>query len=140
MKGTLLPIGGPKGYGLALVVDVLAGVLTGSDFGSHIASTDDLDRNVSAGFVMQVVDIAAFAELQEFEQGIQSMIAEIRNSPRAQGVERIYLPGEIEWLKKQERLATGIPVPDSLLRNLNQLADELGVRLEWPAFDKEGTP
>ncbi len=140
MRGTLLPIGGPKGYGLALVVDVLSGVLTGSDFGAHIASTDDLDRNVSAGFVVQAIDIAAFADPGDFEKNIQAMIAEIRNSPRAQGIERIYLPGEIEWLKKQERLATGIPVPGSLLRNLNQLADELGVHLEWPTLEKEGMP
>jgi LDH2 family malate/lactate/ureidoglycolate dehydrogenase len=140
MKGTLLPIGGPKGYGLALVVDVLAGVLTGSDYGRHIASTDDLDRQVSAGFVMQAIDIAAFAEPYEFENNIQAMMEEIGHSPCAQGVDRIYLPGEIEWLKKEERLATGIPVPDSLLRNLNQLADELGVHLEWPALEKEVTP
>jgi LDH2 family malate/lactate/ureidoglycolate dehydrogenase len=137
MKGTLLPIGGPKGYGLALVLDVLSGVLTGSDFGAHIASTDDLDRNVSAGFVVQAIDIAAFADSQEFEKNIQAMIAEIRNSPRAQGVDRIYLPGEIEWLKQRERLATGVPVPESLLQNLNQLADELNVHLEWPVSEKE---
>jgi LDH2 family malate/lactate/ureidoglycolate dehydrogenase len=140
MKGTLLPIGGPKGYGLALVVDVLAGVLTGSKFGSHIASTDELNSQVSAGFVVQAVDIAAFAEPAKFEKDIQSMIAEIRNSPRASSVERIYLPGEIEWLKKQERLERGIPVPDGLLQKLNQLADELDVRLEWPAFGQGDIP
>jgi LDH2 family malate/lactate/ureidoglycolate dehydrogenase len=133
MTGTLLPIGGPKGYGLALVADILAGVLTGAEFGSRVAATDELDRLVSAGFVVQAVDIAAFAEPARFEQDIQSMIAEIRNSPRASGVERIYLPGEIEWLKKQERLEKGIPVPNSLLLELGKLANELGVRLEWPA-------
>jgi len=138
MKGALLPIGGPKGYGLALVADILSGVLTGAEFGSHVAATDELDRQVSAGFVVQAVDIAAFAEPARFEQDIQFMIAEIRNSPRASGVERIYLPGEIEWLKKQERLEKGILVPDSLLLELEKVAGELGVRLEWPAFDQWG--
>ena len=130
MKGTLLPIGGPKGYGLALVVDLLSGVLTGSSFGSHIAATHELDSKVSAGFVIQALDIAAFAEPAEFEKDIKTLITEIRSSPRAPGVERIYLPGEIEWLTKQERLRTGIPVPESLLRDLDHLAGELNIQLE----------
>jgi LDH2 family malate/lactate/ureidoglycolate dehydrogenase len=140
LNGTLAPIGGPKGYGLALVVDVLAGVLTGSSFGSRVASTDDLQSNVSAGFVAQAVDIAAFADPARFEKDMQSMVAEIRNSPRAPGVERIYLPGEIEWLRKQERLELGIPVADSLLDMLDQLAVDLDVSLKWPASANRGTP
>ena len=94
---------------------------------------------MSAGFVVQAVDIAAFAEPAKFEQDIQSMIAEIRSSPRAKGVERIYLPGEIEWLKKQERLEMGIPVPDSLVRGLNELADKLDVQLELSACGDRNT-
>jgi LDH2 family malate/lactate/ureidoglycolate dehydrogenase len=136
MKGTLLPIGGPKGYGLALVVDTLAGVLTGSHFGPHIPSVHDSGSEVSAGFVVQALDIAAFAEPAEFENDIQALIAEIRSSPRASTVERIYLPGEIEWLNKQERLQHGIPVPDSLLRELSRLADKLGIGLGWELKDE----
>jgi LDH2 family malate/lactate/ureidoglycolate dehydrogenase len=132
MKGTLLPIGGPKGYGLALIVDILAGVLTGSNFGQHIASTLDFDRKVSAGFVVQALDISAFTELDIFNKDIRALIADIHNSPRAPGVERIYLPGEIEWLRKKERLDTGIPVPNSLLQELHKLSQELKVELELP--------
>jgi LDH2 family malate/lactate/ureidoglycolate dehydrogenase len=133
MKGTLLPIGGPKGYGLALVVDILSGVLTGSDFGPRIPSVHDSGSKVSAGFAVQALDIAAFADPEDFERDIRLLIADIRRSPRASGTERIYLPGEIEWLKKQERLQHGIPVPDSLLRDLAGVAGELGVRIEWPS-------
>jgi LDH2 family malate/lactate/ureidoglycolate dehydrogenase len=132
MKGTLLPIGGPKGYGLALVVDVLAGVLTGSSFGAHIASIHDVREPISSGFVVQALDIAAFMEPREFEREMQAMIQEIRDSPRASHVDRIYLPGEPEWRTKQERLRLGIPVADSLRRELLQLASELEVPLEWP--------
>jgi len=132
MQGTLLPIGGPKGYGLALVVDVLSGVLTGSNFGQYVATTLDYDRKVSAGFVVQALDISAFTELDIFYKDIQSLIADIRNSPRAPGVERIYLPGEIEWLKQKEQEEKGIPVPSSLLGELGKLADELKVDLDLP--------
>lgn len=137
MKGTLVPIGGPKGYGLALVVDLLSGVLAGASFGSHVAATHELDKEVSAGFVIQALDIAAFAEPAEFEKDIQTLIAEIRSSPRAAGVDRLYLPGEIEWLKKQELLETGVPVPASVIRDLDQLASELNTQLEWPASLEE---
>jgi len=132
MKGTLLPIGGPKGYGLALIVDILSGVLTGSNFGKHVASTIDYDRSVSAGFGVQALDISAFAEPDEFMQDIQTLIADIRNSPRASGVDRIYLPGEIEWLRYQERLESGIPIPFSVLGDIKELAQKLDVHLEFP--------
>jgi LDH2 family malate/lactate/ureidoglycolate dehydrogenase len=131
MKGTLLPIGGPKGYGLALVVDILAGVLTGPSYGAHIASIHDLTSQVTTGFVVQALDITAFMEPGDFERNIQALISEIRESPRSRNVERIFLPGEIELRKKQERLKSGIPVPDSLRRELLHLAEALGVQLEW---------
>jgi L-2-hydroxycarboxylate dehydrogenase (NAD+) len=132
MKGTLLPIGGPKGYGLALVVDILSGVLTGSNFGKDVAVTTDFDRKVSAGFVVQALDISAFTEAGVFFKDIQSLIADIRNSPRAPSVERIYLPGEIEWLNQKEREEKGIPVSNSLLIELEKIAKELKVDLDLP--------
>jgi LDH2 family malate/lactate/ureidoglycolate dehydrogenase len=130
LKGTLLPIGGPKGYGLALVVDALAGVLTGSDYGVHLSSVHDLSRRASVGFVVQAVDITAFADWAEYERDIQSLIGEIRNSPRAPGIDRIFLPGEIEWLKWRERKQSGIPVPVKVLEQLQDLASELGVMVD----------
>lgn len=132
MKGTLLPIGGPKGYGLALVVDILSGVLTGSSFGKDVPMTLEFDRNVSAGFVVQAIDISAFTEPDDFYEDIQALIVDIHKSPRAPGVERIYLPGEIEWLNQQERQEKGIPVPNSLLQELKQMAKELKVELDLP--------
>jgi LDH2 family malate/lactate/ureidoglycolate dehydrogenase len=132
LKGTLLPIGGPKGYSLALVVDVLAGVLTGSDYSVHLSSVHDLSSRASVGFVMQAVDIRAFAEWSEYEKDVQSLIGEIRNSPRAPGVDRVYLPGEIEWLTRCERRQSGIPVPVELLEQLRSLASDLGVAVALP--------
>lgn len=132
LKGTLLPIGGPKGYSLALVVDVLAGVLTGSDYGVHLASVHDLSRRASVGFVMQAVDITALGDWAEYEKDIQSLIGEIRNSPRAPGVDRIFLPGEIEWLTWRERKQSGIPVPVKLLEQMHELASDLGVTVDLP--------
>lgn len=132
LKGTLAPIGGPKGYGLALVVDALAGVLTGSDYSIHLASLHDLSRRASVGFVMQAVDIAAFSDWAEYTERIRSLVDVIRNSPRASGVDRIYLPGEIEWLKRQEAERSGVPVPVKVLGELRALAAELGAGVDLP--------
>jgi LDH2 family malate/lactate/ureidoglycolate dehydrogenase len=131
IKGTLLPIGGPKGYGLALIVDILSGVLTGAAYGPNIVSLHDLTQDVAGGFSLQAIDISAFMDLDEFERRLQDFITDIRRSHKAPGVERIYLPGEIEYNTKQERLENGIPVPENLLQILDQLADELGVALDW---------
>ncbi|MCS7283489.1 MAG: Ldh family oxidoreductase [Anaerolineae bacterium] len=133
LKGTLAPIGGPKGYGLALVVDALAGVLTGSDYSIYLASLHDLSRRASVGFVMQAVDVAAFSEWETYVERMRSLVDVIRNSPRAPGVDRIYLPGEIEGLKRQEAERSGVPVAVKVLEELRALAAELGVPVDLPA-------
>ncbi|MCR4406148.1 MAG: Ldh family oxidoreductase [Anaerolineae bacterium] len=130
LEGTLLPIGGPKGYGIALVNDALAGVLTGSPFGPAIPSLHDLDRRSAVGFFFQALDVAAFAERAEFESRMQQMLTTIRGSARAEGVERIYIPGEIEWEKEREREAHGVPLPEAVLSQLRDLAIELGVAID----------
>lgn len=133
LKGTLLPIGGPKGYGLALVVDALAGVLTGSDYSIYLVSLHDLSRRASVGFVMQAVDITAFSDWTEYTKDMASLIDVIRNSPRAPGVDRIYLPGEIEWLKEREYRQSGVPIPVKVLKDLQDLAAELGAAVSLPS-------
>jgi LDH2 family malate/lactate/ureidoglycolate dehydrogenase len=115
-----------------MIVDILSGIMTGGDFGRHVPSSDEMDSKVSAGFVIQAIDISAFVDPADFMKNMQSMVADIRNSPRAKGVDRLYLPGEIEWIKTQDRLKNGIAVPESLVQKLHQLADELGIQLALP--------
>jgi LDH2 family malate/lactate/ureidoglycolate dehydrogenase len=129
LKGTLLPIGGPKGYGLSLVNDVLAGVLTGSRFGTSIPSVHDTTRPSSVGFYLQAIEIQVYLPLDDFFGRIQQLIAEIKGCRRAEGVSRIYLPGEPELERARDRLANGIPVPGALLKGLRDLAADLHVSL-----------
>ncbi|MCS7178589.1 MAG: Ldh family oxidoreductase [Anaerolineae bacterium] len=130
LKGTLLPIGGPKGYGLALVVDVLAGVLTGSDYSIYLASLHDMSRRASVGFMMQAVDVAAFSDWEKYTEHMKLLMEAIRSSPLAPGVDRIYLPGEIEGLREREYRQAGIPLPTRVLEELQKLAMDLGVRVD----------
>jgi LDH2 family malate/lactate/ureidoglycolate dehydrogenase len=90
-----------------------------------------MDRQASVGFVMQAMDITAFTDWAEYVQDMQSLIGEIRNSPRAQDVDRVFLPGEIEWLKWREGKQAGIPMPVKVLEQIQELASELGGRVDW---------
>jgi len=125
MKGTLLPIGGPKGYGLALIIDILAGVLSGSQYGPKIKTFHQPLGPTGIGVLTMAIDIERFMPLGQFKQLMDSYIASIRKSKKAKGVTRIYLPGEIEFEKKKKSLAEGIELNESVVGNLNQLLEKV---------------
>jgi len=126
--GLLLPVGGPKGYGLALVVDILAGILMGSGFGQGVKSPfNDFLNQQRAGHMFMAIDISKFLDVGKFTDQVGQLIGEIKNSPKRAGVEEIFLPGEIEYNTKQIRLNEGVPLPESLIQELQVLAQELGV-------------
>jgi LDH2 family malate/lactate/ureidoglycolate dehydrogenase len=127
--GNLLPMGGYKGYGFALMVDVLSGILAGAAFGSHISDLRKLDAPQNVGHFFAALDIAAFADPAEFQVEMEQLVREIREAPRAPGSERIYLPGEIEWEFEDRRRREGIPVPPEVLDELHQVGERHGVAL-----------
>jgi LDH2 family malate/lactate/ureidoglycolate dehydrogenase len=130
IEGTLLPIGGPKGYGIALVNDILAGILTGSPSGVEVRSIHDLEHSSPVGFFFQALKIEAFSSPHEFFDRLGVQLTAIRNSPRARDVERIYIPGEIEWECERDRRQNGIPIGSATLKTLHELAEELGVQIQ----------
>ena len=125
----LTPLGGYKGYGLAVVMDVLAGVLTGAAFGQHVNSwlTQPTEKQ-GVGHLFVALNIETFMPVAEFKDRVDRMIREIKSTPLAEGVKKIYLPGEIEFEKKAERLKTGIPLPIELLDRLRELGKELHLK------------
>ncbi|MDI3534579.1 MAG: hypothetical protein PWQ82_944 [Thermosediminibacterales bacterium] len=128
LEGALLPFGGPKGYGLAVLVDILSGVLTGAKFGPDAGSLfGDLDRPQEIGHFFMAVSVENFMSLETFKHRMDSMIQRIRNSKKAEGVDRIYMPGEIEYLKSKELIEKGITVNEKVIKELNDLAENLGI-------------
>ena len=127
LKGLLLPIGGHKGYGITLVVDILSGILTGSGFARQINGIDKTDSPQNVGHLLGAIKISNFIPYEEFLDRMDTMTSLIKNSERAPGVEELYLPGEIEEKLCQERLKHGIPIPQKVIARLNEMADELGV-------------
>lgn len=127
-EGFLLPIGGYKGYGLALVLGLLAGNLNGAAMGKDVVDFNNDDTTeTNTGHAIVAINIAAFQPLDEFRQGMDTLIRDIRNSQRLPGVDRIRLPGEGTHLARADREKNGIPLPEALLAALGQLANELGI-------------
>jgi LDH2 family malate/lactate/ureidoglycolate dehydrogenase len=129
LKGLLAPIGGYKGYGIALAIDLLSGVMTGSKYGTHFPGflADNLKDPTDVGSIFAAVSIDSFMDLPEFTASMDTAIQEIKNSARVEGVDRIYIPGEIEIGIKEERLASGIPLPEPVLKDFVALGAEMGV-------------
>jgi LDH2 family malate/lactate/ureidoglycolate dehydrogenase len=129
LKGLLAPIGGYKGYGIALAIDFLCGILSGSNYGAHFPGflADNMSEPTDVGSVFGAVNVESFMDLQEFTAAIDKAIREIKASARAEGIDRIFIPGEIEFEMKAKRLAQGIPIPDPVVKDFISLGSSLGV-------------
>ncbi|WP_151446162.1 Ldh family oxidoreductase [Lacisediminimonas profundi] len=127
-EGFLLPIGNHKGYGLALIVGLLAGTLNGAAMGRDVVDFNhDHTTPTNTGQSVLVLDLAAFAEPSVFKAALDHLIRDLRNSERLPGVERIWLPGEQSFGKRREYAERGIPLAAGLVKDLAALAEELGI-------------
>jgi L-2-hydroxycarboxylate dehydrogenase (NAD+) len=127
-EGFLLPIGGPKGYGLALMFGLLAGTLNGAAFGNDVVDFNaDSSSLTNTGHLIIAVNIAAFADVQAFKEKVDEIWDEMKSSARLPGVDEIRLPGERSTKIYDDRMAHGVPVSAELRQALVQLADRLGV-------------
>jgi L-2-hydroxycarboxylate dehydrogenase (NAD+) len=127
-EGHLLPIGDYKGYALSLIIGLLAGVLNRAAFGRGIV---DFLKNPAAatntGQSVLAVSVEAFCPVDLFKEHVDVAVRTIRESQRLPGVERVWLPGEQSHTKRLDRLAHGVPIPPALRKNLDALAQELGI-------------
>lgn len=127
-EGFLLPIGGPKGYGLSLVFGILAGVLNGAAFGRDVVDFNaDAETVTNTGQMILALDIAAFADPEAFKADIDEVWLQMKSSATMPGVNEVRLPGERLEKVRQSRTAEGIPIPEALRSTLAALAEDLGV-------------
>ena len=127
-EGFLLPIGGYKGYGLALLVGLLAGTLNGAAMGKDVVDFNHDDTSATnTGQAIVAIDVAAFGNVAAFKGRVDALVRDLRGSRRMPGIERIWLPGEQSRAKRIAYARDGIPIAAELMRKLNQLAEELGV-------------
>ncbi len=130
LEGFLLPIGGPKGYGLSLIFGILAGVLNNAAFGRDVVDFNaDSESITNTGHMILALDIAAFTDPTKFRADIDDVWRQMKSSNTLPGFDEIRLPGERMNRVKRDRAANGIPVPAQLRNSLDQLATDLGVPL-----------
>lgn len=127
-EGYLLPIGGYKGFGLAVILGFLAGTLNGAAFGKRVIDfTKDTSSVTNTGQFICAIDIAAFGDVDAFKRQVDVVVREMKASPTLPGFDEVRLPGESSYKKRAEREVSGVPIHQNLMASLDKLADELGI-------------
>ncbi|MDM5154552.1 ureidoglycolate dehydrogenase [Bacillus sp. DX1.1] len=115
----LLPIAGPKGYGLMMMVDVLSGILLGLPFGKHVSSMyADLSKGRDLGQLHIVINPAFFTDMDLFKQHMSTMLDEVKQVKPAPGHEQVYFPGERGRLREKAYEENGIEIVDDIYEYL----------------------
>jgi LDH2 family malate/lactate/ureidoglycolate dehydrogenase len=125
--GALLPLGGSEGYkgsGLAVIVEILCGLLTGLGFGQEPSGRHN------DGCFMAAFKVSAFRPLAQFKQEVAEFARYLKATPPSEGSPGVFYPGEIEFIRERERRQTGIDVEDTTWKKLQSLAAGYGLANE----------
>lgn len=139
LAGALLPVGGPKGYGLAIVVDLLTGALAGAAVATGVRGTYRMSDEGTKGDFFAAIDPRHFGPLDAFLDRVDALRRDVQESPRAPGVDRVYLPGEVERETRDRRQAEGIGLEASLWAQLQALLREAPSTTSPPATKTKET-
>lgn len=132
IDGIILPMAAHKGYAIALMMDVLSGVLGGSAFGSGVHGPYQFEHKSGAGHLMIVLNIETFRPLSEFNASMEQLIAEIKSVPLAKGFDEVFYPGELEARSDERNRREGLQLPDDTIADLTKTGRELGLESRLP--------
>jgi len=128
----VVPMSGAKGFALGLMIEILSSRLTAMPYGAHIIRKfDDWQNRSFMGHFVQAIDIEAFCPVGEFKQGMDELIEDLKNQPKASGVDEILIPGEPEWRTKIKRKKEGCPIRKEDAELLRRLGTDL--KIPFPA-------
>ncbi|KAF2765524.1 Malate/L-lactate dehydrogenase [Teratosphaeria nubilosa] len=127
LDGVMLPMGGPKGSALSIMMDVFSGVLSGSAFAGGVTNPYDPSRPADVGHLLVAIKPDLFMSLDEFRSRMDFLYQRVVGCEKAAGVNRIYFPGEIEQITEAKRREEGIPFVEAEIRALNEEAERIGV-------------
>ena len=124
----LHPVAGPKGSGLAMVIDIFCSMLAGMPWGPHINQMyAEMDGRRQLGHFLMAIDVSKFMPLATFKRNLAEMLDEFTSLEPAAGFDRVYYPGQIEGRRREQRRAEGIPVDPGLAEELAGLGQRFGV-------------
>ncbi len=129
--GAVFPFGGYKGYCIAVIAEILSAVLPGAgvteELRDHILHPN---QRALVGHFFAAIDVSRFQELAEFKARVSLLGKELREGPRAEGTDRLYMPGDLENQKRRESLSLGVAIPEHAWKGLMDLACEEGISLD----------
>jgi L-2-hydroxycarboxylate dehydrogenase (NAD+) len=126
-QGILLPMGGHKGSGLALMIGLLAGVLNGAAFGRDVVEQEGSDPTNTGQFVV-ALDVSRFIAPEIFAAEMDRQLNDLRSSPKLPGFDRIRMPGEDRRSRRNDRSKNGVALPAGLVKQLGDLAANLKIQ------------
>ncbi|MDG5785988.1 Ldh family oxidoreductase [Evansella sp. AB-P1] len=129
LEGYLLPMG-PKGSGLAIIVDILSSVLTGALFGSNVPRMYEDPEPQRLGHFFGAIDITSFMPLEDFYKRMEERVEQTVNSEPMEGFERVYMPGELEEEKKRKQLKEGVQLSNEIYEELKRTGHQYGVEID----------
>jgi len=126
-KGMLMPLGGYKGSGLGLMVEILCSVLSGGAMANELGGIRVRGRKVRNSQMFLAIDIARFMPVEEFTGRMEKLVELIKSTPAAPGYDEVLVAGDPEWRTEEERLRNGIPIADGNWKSLVDAAARVGV-------------
>jgi LDH2 family malate/lactate/ureidoglycolate dehydrogenase len=127
LNGLLMPLGGYKGSGLAMMAEILCAVLSGGAMSTELGGIRIQGQPMRTSQLFLAIDVARFMPLDEFSQRMRSLVTLVKSSRTAKGYDQVLVAGEPEWRAEELRRRDGIPLSDGVWQNLVQAADQLGV-------------
>ena len=132
-EGAMQPFAAHKGYGLAVMVELMTGILAGggvSMLGDIVSWVFELDKPNNVCHTFMAIDVEQFVGKEAYATRTEEMIQSLRGAPKAKGRDRIYVPGEIEW-DKHKQAETCLELPVEVVTSLEGLAQDTGVNIKW---------
>jgi len=130
LKGALLPFGGHKGYGIAVLVDLLTGALSGSTLGLTVQQGNPDPEVGGQAFFFLAIDPGYFSGRETFAERVDQLIGDAKSIKPAKGFSEVLLPGELEWREEQKRQRDGIPMYDGDWTSLRASLEAAGLPTE----------
>jgi ureidoglycolate dehydrogenase (NAD+) len=133
-SGTMLPMAGAKGYGLALMVEILSAVITGAGISHDVASMyNNFKDNGSNGHFLLALGISRWMEMEIYYQRMEQLVDIIKKS--SDGDNEVLLPGETRWQNYAYNLVQGVPLDEITRGYLLELSQVYGIQAPWQSQD-----
>lgn len=126
--GSFLPVGEHKGIGLAMMIELICGCLCGTGFSIDVINTDQLVGHQDIAHIFVAMDCSRFTTKEQRDAQFRYISEKFHTGRKRKGVEKLYLPGELEWDTHQKRKASGVPLPLSMVLQMDAYAEKIGVK------------